>query len=315
MVMHELDIYELSYLSETYTHTLRPSPFSPTTANRTCKHSKLEEELYEKIQKLEEIAKERAKELVHADRLATIGTMTASIAHEINNSLTYISGNAMMLKMFWEIVGPLIKERVGDKDIHMNEILERIIKMTPLALTDINKGVERIGSIVRDLKMYSATNSPENQNFEIKQAYDNSIKFCGQLLEKNNCSITCSMNGLQPVLTGNLQHYEQIFTNLFINAMDAMQKSKSKWINVEFYQIESNVLGIDISDTGTGISLAKIDQIFNPFFTTKAVGKGTGLGLSIVKKLVESYHGEISVANKPQGGAVFSIRLPGAKCK
>jgi len=253
------------------------------------------------------LAEERAKQLIHADRLATLGTLAAGIAHEINNPTTFIAGNAQSLEKYWETL--LQKGYFSDtEDQQVALILEDFPKM----LSGIRSGVKRITKIVSSLKSYarqdlSMTKSP----FEMNEVVENALEICNNKIKYN---ITVEKNIPESIKCafGDKYQIEQVLVNLITNAADAMNGQKNSRLLI-FCQQDNNMIQMHVQDNGPGIAEESISKIFNPFFTLKSRHDNTGLGLSISKSIIEEHNGQLNVKNTSEGGAVFSFSLPVAE--
>jgi signal transduction histidine kinase/Na+/proline symporter len=229
------------------------------------------------------------EELMHSERLASIGRLAAGVAHEIGNPVTGIACLA--------------------QNLHY-ETETKEIKITA---DDIITQTERISSIVTSLVNFShgGAHAPtiENSIFPVKQCADEAIK----LLSLDNDATAVRFNNCcdNSEVLGDYQGLLQVFVNLLSNARDA--SDTDDYISIDCHREDDQVI-IKVCDAGHGISSAQQEQIFEPFFTTKEPGKGTGLGLALVFSIIENHQGQISVRspiNLDYGsGTEFSIHLP-----
>jgi two-component system NtrC family sensor kinase len=263
-------------------------------------------ELERYANEMEALAKERAKQLAHADRLAMLGTLAGGVAHEINNPLSFISGNVQELRKNWPKInemltrynatGPDDAEEVGYMQEDMPEILDGIYN-----------GITRIAKIVSGLKTFVREKGADWAPFPVKQAFDSAVLLARGALHEVQV-IPEFDDDLPPVL-GDAQQIEQVLVNLCVNAAHAMEGRHDQKLWVRGKTDGTHVL-LMVEDNGKGIPEENLESIWNPFFTTKEVGKGTGLGLSICQNIIEEHHGTIGATNVPGGGALFTIRLP-----
>ena len=267
---------------------------------------KLQSEIKKYAEQMETLAEEKAKQLIHAERLSSLGMLTAGVAHEINNPTTFISGNVQMLQKFWPIQEQLIKS--CPKDHPEYEKLMFICDKMPETIEGIWTGTTRISTIVSGLKSFARQDTPQNSDYDIHQVIDDALLLCNNAL-KYNVTVEKSYFSDLPELKGDRQKIEQVFVNLFSNAADAMAGLQNGTLIIRTDRPE-NKITITVSDNGTGLSEKALQKIWDPFFTTKPVGKGTGLGLSISHGIIEGHGGTISVANRQEGGAEFIITLP-----
>ncbi len=257
-------------------------------------------------QDMENLAKERAEQMVHTDRLATIGMLSSGIAHEINNPTAFISVNLQLLEENWQAIEKTIQMA---PDSENKNIATNIAVEMPNILGNMKNGVKRIASIVESLKQYYRADKSTKQKWcDIRTVIDESLKICHNRL-KNDVQISKKFAGDLPKIRINSQEIEQVFINLFINAADAMENSSQKKLMIDVDKTSQN-LEIKVTDTGKGIKEELIQKIFNPFFTTKAKNSGTGMGLSISKNIIDKHKGKFYAKNRNQGGMEFYIKLP-----
>ncbi len=267
---------------------------------------KANSELKKYATEMELLVEEKAKQLVHADRLSSIGMLTAGVAHEINNPTTFISGNVQTLQKFWPYQERMINECREDHPDY--EKLMFIHEEMPDVINGIKNGTLRISSIVDGLKIFARQDAPKNIDYDIHSIIDEALMLCSNMLKYNVTTEKIFFNDL-PLLNGDKQKIEQVLVNLFSNSSDAMAELKEGILIIETTAEKSEAV-IKISDNGPGLSEKALDKIWTPFFTTKPVGKGTGLGMSISHGIIKDHGGTISVSNRPEGGAEFLIKLP-----
>jgi len=227
-------------------------------------------------------------ELIQSSRLASLGTLSAGIAHEINNSINYVHGSIVPL------------ERRILKYVPENEkpMVERLLKA-------IKDGTNLTVEIVRSLRNFTGLNQSKFKEVILKENLQSVLTILKSKLSEikietdvsENIRLNCYSVGMN-----------QVFMNIISNCVDAMNK-ESKVIRITAVDEFDNVK-IVISDNGCGMSDEVKEKIFDPFFTTKDVGKGTGLGMHIVQKEIEKHHGKIEVVSKIQEGTSFIIEIP-----
>ncbi|CAM2007462.1 hybrid sensor histidine kinase/response regulator [Acanthopleuribacter pedis] len=265
-------------------------------------------QLAEFAKEMESLAEERARMLIHSDRLATLGVLAAGIAHEINNPTTFISGNAQTLERCIPTIEKGLRhllESEPDKARRINLILEDFPKMTQ----GIRNGVKRISSIVNHLKSFSRKSDTRDLvPVDLHQSLENALLLCNNRL-KHKFEVVRDFDMAVSTVNGDAQRLEQVFVNLIVNATDAMVDTPTKQLRI-VTQLENDRIRIHFIDTGTGVPEEKIDQIFQPFYTTKDPGKGTGLGLAVSDGIITEHNGALTVRNIDGGGACFSIVLP-----
>lgn len=264
------------------------------------------EQLRQHSCELEKLARERSKQLVHAERMATVGLLSAGIAHEINNPTAFISGNIQTLEKFWQDIEPVLQPGSDDGQSLSNKI-EFILEEMPNTINGIRSGVERISKIVNGLKAFCRKDHGNRTVCDVNTCIDQSLELCRNAL-KYHVTVERKLANNLPTIKADSQQIEQILVNLFTNAADAIGEQDGT-LTIET-QVTHDSVSILVGDSGSGIAEDKLDDIWQPFFTTKPVGSGTGLGLSTVLGIIENHEGHIEVVNKPNGGALFTIRLP-----
>lgn len=281
------------------------------------------EELLVKTEELEQTIKmleEAQKQLIHQEKMASLGMLTAGIAHEIINPINFISGSQQAIESLidelWNSLN-IYREyalKYSPKNVTLeletqNSIqVEELYNSVKLMLRNIETGIERTTGIIRSLKAFVRPNSKEYVPVSIPETiadvlnmlrgnYKNRIEIVQQY-DQHLPNVKCYPNQLH-----------QVIMNLVANAIDAIPGKGTIYISGECSGSDNNVT-IRIKDTGTGIPSDIIEKIFDPFFTTKEAGKGTGLGLYITYNIIKSLNGEIKVNSAPNEGAEFIVTLP-----
>jgi C4-dicarboxylate-specific signal transduction histidine kinase len=253
--------------------------------------------LYENIEKqVRDKTKElidTQKQLIQAEKLATVGTLAGGVAHEINNPLTAILTNIQMM---------LASGKKGDLEFD-RESLELIEEAT-----------KRCRSVVKQLMLYAGkpidATKANKQDVDLAQAVKNVVYFLGYQLQQDNITVIPDIKEDDCIIVGNSNELEQVITNLILNGKDAIKRiKKSGAIRVTLSK-SNNWIKLEVQDEGAGIADEIMPKIFDPFFTTKDVGKGVGLGLSICQSIIEQHNGVISVKSKAGEGTAFSIKFP-----
>lgn len=267
------------------------------------------EELRRYTTQLEELAATRAKQLLHADRMATIGILTSGVAHEVNNPTTFISGNAQTIRQFWQDAAPLVEQGLPTLDDERRRKMEFVLEELPRALDGILGGVKRISNIVRGLKTYSRQAKGDKHPCSIEHVIHNAINLCTYDLSKREIAVALEVARELPMVKADAQQLEQVLINLSMNAAQAMEKGSSRRLTIGAANAGTRVL-VSVEDTGPGVPLALRERIWQPFFTTKSAGEGTGLGLSICRDIIKDHDGELSLECPAGGGARFIVSLP-----
>ena len=255
---------------------------------------------------LEEIIAERTQQLIHADRLATVGTMVSAIIHEISSPLTFIKANQEMCRYAFDRVKNVTKDK---------EVLAIFDNLINPSVDESLKGVERIEELLRSFRrFYKRDDAVSEVNFseladEIKNLTYYNIK-------KNNInfSFDIARNAPKKIICKK-QELIQVLANIVNNAVDAFEESavseEKKELKIVISGSES-MLNIIVSNNGPEIPKHVIDRIFEPFFTTKSAEKGTGLGLAISRQIIRFMGGTIYVENKSKKHPTvdFIITIP-----
>ena len=244
--------------------------------------------------------KKMEKHLTRMDRLASLGELASGIAHEIRNPLAGIGGALQILS----------KQFNHDHPNHLifKEVLDQVL---------------RLDDFVKNLLQFARPSTPKFELLNIEDVIDSTLFLVANQISKKHIQLKVAHQPHQPDIQGDKNLLQQVFLNIIINALDAMDAGGKLEINVRWQQEEEpdsmaedgmycatrqNQILIEISDTGPGISENDLDNIFNPFFTTKS--QGTGLGLSITHRIIEQHRGTISVDSHPDTGTTFTITLP-----
>ncbi len=238
----------------------------------------------------EQLEIEREKTVQNA-KMASLGEMSASIAHEINNPLSVIQLNNSRLM-----------EKLKIESLSPDSII--------LALEKNKSAVERINKIIKSLLRISRNAAHEDiQEFSAKSMMDQVLSLCSQKLKYSNIDLTVSIPPDDIYLESSITQISQVLINLINNAHDAIANKSEKWIKVEFLgNDEFSFVQCSVTDSGHGIPKDIAGKIMRPFFTTKDVGKGTGLGLSISKEIIENLGGKFYIdTNCPNTRFVFEL--------
>lgn len=250
-------------------------------------YENMEEQVRERTKELVEMQ----KQLIQAEKLASVGTLAGGVAHEINNPLTAILTNVQML----------LAESNGKFDRESLELIEEATK--------------RCRTIVQKLMAYAKRplENAEVTKVDLTNVVKNVVTFIGYQLEQENIKIIFEAKEDAYLVMGNQNELEQVVTNIVLNARDAIkQLKKAGEIHISLVK-SGDWAKIIIKDEGSGIPKEMLSKIFDPFFTTKEVGKGTGLGLSICQAIVEKHNGIITVQSEPNKGSTFTVQLPKAE--
>lgn len=237
--------------------------------------------------KTEEIRRTQGQ-LIHTEKLASLGRMAAGVAHEINSPLTGIVTFAhLMLK------------RVPDES-QEKEDLEVIIEQA-----------DRCSKIIKGLLGFARATTVEKGLTDINEVLTRSIQMVSSKVDFHNIKFDINMDDKLPQAIADSFQLQQVFLNMLVNAADAMDGKGTIAISTrKVFEDERSFVEIEFTDTGPGISNENMGKVFEPFFSTKPVGKGTGLGLAVSHGIVQEHKGKIFVKSEPSHGASFFVRLP-----
>lgn len=229
------------------------------------------------------------RQIIQAEKLATLGQLAAGVVHELNNPLTSIIVYADFLAK------KLAREGAEAADIaKLHKILE---------------GAERILRVSRDLVAYSRPSSDQYDLLSMNEVIDQSLSFCEHILKKAKARVVRELAADLPAVYAIRGQLQQVFINLLTNACHAMKEGGGT-IAVRTADGGGGCVLVEIVDDGLGIEAADQPHIYEPFYTTKTDGKGSGLGLSIVKNILEKHQGDIQFSSTPGAGTTFRIMLP-----
>jgi PAS domain S-box-containing protein len=233
-----------------------------------------------------------AAQLKRADRLASLGTLAAGVAHEINNPLTFMTLGV-------ELLGKRITSSpLGEE--------ERTAMLA--TLTDLRKGAERVADIVRDLRTFSRADDDARSEIDLADVLQAAERMVDHRA-RHFATTSVSLADL-PTVVANASRLEQVFVNLLLNACQAFDEGRPEnKIEVRGGTLPGERVYVDVCDNGPGIPGEILSRIFDPFFTTKPVGEGTGLGLAICHGIVAQMGGEITAESRP-GETRFRVTLP-----
>ncbi len=230
----------------------------------------------------------RQEQMIESHKLRAIGTLTAGIAHELNNPLNNITLTAFMLEEDY-------------KNLNDDQRLEMV--------RDLIKETERSKFIVRNLLDFARESEIKTEHLSIENLISETVKLALNKIKLKGVKVDVAFPDNMPLIHGDRQQLVQVFLNLILNAIDAMEKGG----NLKISSPHSNFpdfLVVKFEDNGCGIPHHMLSSIFDPFFTTKSTGHGTGLGLSVSKGIIEKHGGDIRVESRVGVGTTFYLSLP-----
>jgi PAS domain S-box-containing protein len=226
------------------------------------------------------------RQMAQAEKLASIGQLSAGVAHEINNPLGIILGYTQLL----------IKDKGSEQERHED-------------LKTIEKHARNCKTIVEDLLNFARESEPETDVVQIHDVIDDVLNFMQHHANLGDIQVETEYDPQVPLLQLDEKKIKQVFINLIMNAKHAVENGGMIKITTCF-DSRHNLLSIMVADTGQGIDKKNLSRIFDPFFTTKPTGEGTGLGLSVSYGIIKNHGGDIAVDSEVGKGSTFTITLP-----
>ena len=254
------------------------------------------------------------KQIVQSEKMASLGVMVSSIAHEINNPVNFISFNIPILRDYVNDLLPIVDAHAGEQpDFEIGHLpypdfREDIFKL----LDNIEHGSGRITGFISNLKDFSQVKDKVEEDWvDLNRVIGKTLSICGVQLKKSVKSLITKIPDNLPRIWTDPNALEQILLNLLANAAQAAEKEDSRIeLNVEINDGWLDHLIFEVRDNGSGMDQKTMQKIFDPFFTTKSDAGGTGLGLYVTHSLVESLRGRIEVESQAGKGSTFRVVLP-----
>jgi two-component system NtrC family sensor kinase len=232
------------------------------------------------------------RKAIHSDRLASLGQLAASVAHEINNPLSGVINFGRLMQRL-VAADEVPRERLPDFRNYLGHVVTE---------------TERCARIVRDLLVFARKSSPSHEPCDLNEIVRRTLSVINHRLELGEVTPRLELAEQLPPTVCDASQVQQIVTNLVLNAAEAMETG---FVTVRTRLDESrSQVALEVSDTGPGIPPDVLPKIYDPFFSTKKEGQGTGLGLAVVYGIVQAHGGQIEVETAPGRGTTFSVLLP-----
>jgi len=252
--------------------------------------------------KLETKVAERTEELRAAhqklrqtDRLASLGQLAASVAHEINNPISGVLNLSMLMQRILKDDG-IPQERVPE----FRKYLAQVVQET-----------SRVGRIVSDLLSFSRRQTPQRAEADLNRIVKATLSLTAHKLKLANVTVDADLADNLPAVRCDSSQIQQVVLNLVLNGAQATQSRAERRLAVHTRLAQKgSAVALSVQDNGEGVRPENLSRIFDPFFTTKPEGKGVGLGLAVSYGIVEAHGGDIAVTSKPGEGAIFTVMLP-----
>ena len=270
---------------------------------------------YHQLREAHEALKLAQQQLLHSEKMASLGRLVAGVAHELNNPISFVLGNVHVLQRY----GTRLRRYL--EAVHQLELpaellalrdelrVDHLLNDLPSLVEGTLEGAQRTADIVSGLKRFSTVENEEMSDVELNAVVERAIHWV-QKGTAPRFEISWSRSD-DCFVNGNAGQLLQVMMNLIQNAYDAAtaDAGATPQLTITLQQDAAHAI-LRFADNGPGIAAQHLSRVFDPFFTTKSVGKGTGLGLSISYGIVEQHAGQLSVENLPQGGAQFTLSLP-----
>ena len=262
---------------------------------RKIDETKTQRHLVKMVEERTRQLKETHERLLHQDKMASLGKLSSSVVHEINNPVAGILNLVMLSKRM------LREDKINQKE------LDLFLQYLNLMETE----TRRISRIVSNLLVFAKQSKLELKRFDINVLIDQTLLLNSNLLKITRIKVIKHLEKNLPEMRGSEDQLKQVFMNLVSNAAESMSATEGGELTISTEYIkEGDKIVIKFSDTGTGIPSEIIPKIFEPFYSTKKKGKGVGLGLSVVYGIIKGHGGEIFVESGSGKGASFKITLP-----
>ncbi len=238
------------------------------------------------------------EQLLISDRMASVGTLAAGVAHEINNPLTYIN---ILVGRLSSLEASSARDALS---LHRLEMLD-----------EVREGLRRVERIAEDLRTYSRNDDEKQAACDVQAALDSALRIAGH--EVRHRAQLIKAYERVPMVCGSDARLGQVFLNLIMNAAQSMAEGEAhtNQLRVSTRLLDDGRVVVEVADTGTGIPNELLGKIFEPFFSTKKTGEGTGLGLSICRGIIKDLGGEITVRSELGKGSTFRVALPASDQK
>jgi two-component system, NtrC family, sensor histidine kinase HupT/HoxJ len=273
---------------------------------------------YRQLRESHEALKRAQQQLVHSEKMASLGRLVAGVAHELNNPISFLLGNVMALRRYGEKLQTYFTaEQAAASAAELAPLrrqlrIDALLADLPSLIDGMQEGAQRTADIVDGLKRFSVIDLDERLAVDLRKVVDRAIHWI-----QRGSAPRLAVAWQAPVgpawVQGSAGQLLQVMMNLIQNAADACAAEPQGQLQIVLEGIPGPGWQLRFDDNGPGIPADQRRQVFDPFFTTKPVGQGTGLGLSISHGIVERHGGRLSVAESALGGACFVVELPAAE--
>jgi signal transduction histidine kinase len=258
------------------------------------------------------------EQLLISERMASMGTLAAGVAHEINNPLSVVVGNLHVIRQDLEVLFGSLSGQAGElpptgpSPRPGPPQLDAVAVALRESVRDAEEAAERVRAIVRDLKVFSRPDNDLRSSVDVHKVLESSLRMARNEL-RQRAKIKLDF-GAVPNVDGNEGRLGQVFLNLLVNAAHAVPEGRTRENEIAVRTcFENGMVVVEISDTGSGIGPEVLPKIFDAFFTTKPIGIGTGLGLAICHRILTALNGRIEVKTQVDVGTTFRVLLAPAR--
>ncbi len=273
---------------------------------------------YQALRQAHDDLKRTQSQLLHAEKMVSLGRLVAGVAHELNNPISFVLGNVLSLQRYAQRLETYLAAVHATETAKTEAVsslraelrIDRILADMPHLIDGMIEGAERTRDIVDALKRFSAVDKMTPEQVNLNEVVERSVRWVVQsAAAKFEVDIDLPADLHCVGSSGQLQ---QVVMNLVQNACDATARQQQPQLRISG-GVEDDMAVLRFVDNGPGIAEEHLSRLFEPFFTTKPVGQGTGLGLSISYGIVDRHGGKLLASNRPQGGAEFCLALPVVK--
>jgi two-component system sensor histidine kinase HupT/HoxJ len=270
---------------------------------------------YQALRQAHDDLKRTQGQLLHAEKMVSLGRLVAGVAHELNNPISFVLGNVLSLQRYAKRLESYLAAVHSDSAAENGALaalreelrIDRILADMPHLIDGMIEGAERTRDIVDALKRFSAVDKTTPELVSLNEVVERSVRWVGQSVSAKFAARIDLPSALN--CSGSSGQLQQVVMNLVQNACDATAKQSAPALKITGVR-ENGMAILRFADNGPGIAAEHLEHLFEPFFTTKEVGQGTGLGLSISYGIVERHGGRLTAGNLPGGGAEFVLALP-----
>jgi two-component system, NtrC family, sensor histidine kinase HupT/HoxJ len=271
---------------------------------------------YDALRQAHDDLKRTQQQLIHSEKMASLGRLVAGVAHELNNPISFVLGNVYALQRYSQRLREYLGAILGGTPPEEIDALRKRLRIDRLVedlqplIEGTIEGAERTRDIVAGLKRFSAADRGEDVVFNLAEVLERSVHW---VVKASGSKIQLSIEVAKDIpVAGSSGQMQQVLVNLVQNAIDSTDKQTDARLEVSA-TVGQGIVTLCFKDNGPGFKDDSIGRAFDPFFTTKPVGKGTGLGLSISYGIVERHGGQLKAENNSAGGALMTMTLPLAK--